>query len=109
MNAHIILALFALYVATITLAQVLYGYQDNLLALIRRTWGRTLGLGLYFAVHVALPVMVFVLCLGWGVSQHNEQAITQLKPLPFKLDIKATPDLYLHEPLTYPPALFLAA
>ena len=66
MNAHMVFGFFALYVAAISLYQVLVGRQDALLLLLRRFWGRTRGHSLYFVVNVALPMMICVLCLGWG-------------------------------------------
>ena len=74
MNPHMILGLFALYVAITSLVQVLAGNQDKLLAALRRVWGRSIGLALYFMVHVTLPLLVCVLCLGWGVSRFAETA-----------------------------------
>jgi hypothetical protein len=71
MNSHIILGLFALYAAAISLYLVLSGRQDDVLALLRRFWGRTLGHSLYFLANVALPLLVCVLCLGWGVRQYD--------------------------------------
>ena len=71
MNGHIVFGLFALYVAAISLYLVLSGKQDALLALLRRFWGRTLGHSFYFIANVALPVLICVLSLGWGVRQYD--------------------------------------
>ena len=71
MNEHITFGLFALYVACVSLVLVLIGQQDNLLLLLRRIWGRTLGHSLYFCVRVALPMLVCVFCLGWGIRHYD--------------------------------------
>ncbi|MEJ2519953.1 MAG: hypothetical protein P8Y91_06370 [Desulfuromonadales bacterium] len=47
MNTDIVIGLFALYVALVSLVLVLTGRQETLLALLRRVWGRTLGHSLY--------------------------------------------------------------
>jgi len=115
-NPHLILGLFALYVAVASLVQVLAGKQDTLLAKVRQTWGRTLGLGLYFLVHVTLPVLVCVLCLGWGVSRFGEPPestfMQDAQLLLRDWEIPVAPDLFT--PKTYPepshlPAIMLAA
>jgi hypothetical protein len=79
---------FALYVAAISLYQVLVGRQDAVLSLLRRFWGRTRGHSLYFVVNVALPMMICVLCLGWGVRHYDAgPALDDLnRPLQLNLD-----------------------
>ena len=71
MNAHIVFGLFALYVATTSLYMVLSGRQDAVLANLRRLWGRTVGHTLYFVAKVALPMLICVFCLGWGVRHYD--------------------------------------
>ena len=71
MNAHIVFGLFALYVAVTSLYMVLSGRQDIVLANLRRLWGRTLGHSLYFCARVALPILICVFCLGWGVRHYD--------------------------------------
>jgi hypothetical protein len=72
MNTYIIVGLFALAVATLSLAQVLIGYQDELLANLRRLWGRRVGHSLFFIANVAVPLLICVVCLGWGIRQFDE-------------------------------------
>lgn len=71
MNAHIVFGLFAFYVAAMYLWLVLSGRQESVLALLRQIWGRTLGHFLYFATRVALPILLCVVCLGWGIRQYD--------------------------------------
>ena len=89
MNAHLILGLFALYVVAVTLCRVLSGSDESRLSLVRRIWGRTRGLGLYFAVHVALPLLVGVLCMGQGVARYTPAETSLSAPAPhiFSLDL----------------------
>ena len=71
MNSYMVLGLFAMYVASISLVQVLCGQQDALLAFLRRCWGRRIGHSLYFFSHVALPLLICVLALGWGIRHYE--------------------------------------
>lgn len=87
MNAHLILGFFAFYVVAVTLYRVLAGSDDSRLELVRRIWGRTRGLGLYFSVNVALPLLVGVLCLGQGVANFGMTAPGLHPPA-------SSPDLY---------------
>lgn len=87
MNAHIVFGLFALYVAGISLCLVLVGKQDAILALLRRFWGRTLGHSLYFIARVALPMLICVLCLGWGVRRYDAAVLHDLDA-PLQLNVE---------------------
>jgi hypothetical protein len=71
MNESIVFGLFALYVAFISLYLVLAGRQDSLLEMLRVFWGRPIGRASYFVVNVALPLVICVVCLGWGVRQYD--------------------------------------
>ena len=71
MNAHIVFGLFALYVAAASLYMVLSGRQDAVLSNLRRLWGRTVGHSIYFVAKVALPMLICVFCLGWGVRHYD--------------------------------------
>lgn len=75
MNVQIILGLFALYVAFVSLVLVLIGHQDTLLSLLRRFWGRTIGHLLYFSFRVALPMIICIFCLGWGVKHYDAKLV----------------------------------
>ncbi len=77
MNAHIVFGLFALYVAVTSLYLVLTGRQDAVLELLRRFWGRTVGHSLYFIARVAVPMLICVLCLGWGVRNYDASIAMQ--------------------------------
>lgn len=88
MNTHIILGLFALYVAAVSLCMVLIGQQEPLLALLRRFWGRTLGHALYFFSRVALPLLICVLCLGWGVRHYESGISFDRLEAPLQLNLK---------------------
>jgi hypothetical protein len=87
MNAHIVFGLFALYVALISLCLVLVGQQDSILALMRYLWGRSRGYALYFLANVALPLLVCILCLGWGVSRYDGQLASDSSSLQLQLNV----------------------
>ena len=93
MNGSIVFGLFALYVAVISLYTVLVGQQDALLAFLRRCWGRSRGHSLYFLVHVVLPMLVAVLCLGWGVRQYDASIAFESLACPVHLNVEAFRDL----------------
>lgn len=81
MNAHIVFGLFALYVAVTSLYMVLSGRHDSVLETLRRFWGRTIGHLLYFVARVAVPILICVFCLGWGVRNYDaELAANSFKP-----------------------------
>lgn len=89
MNSHIILGLFALYVGIMSLLLVLSGREDALLARLRSLWGRTCGHAIYFAGHVALPLLVCVVCLGWGVRHYNPSLAGTYAHPPLRLNLEA--------------------
>lgn len=95
MNAHLVFGFFALYVAIISLWLVLSGQQDAILAFLRRCWGRTLGYGLFFLVHFALPMLVCVFCLGWGVRQYDPEGAMDTIASPLQLNLDAYRDVLL--------------
>jgi hypothetical protein len=95
MNAHIVFGLFALYVAAISLYLVLVGQQEAVLAMLRRFWGRTLGHSLYFITRVALPMLVCILCLGWGVRQYDATIAFNTSIAPLQLNVEYYRDLRL--------------
>jgi len=107
MNAPIVFGLFALYVASISLYLVLAGRQDALLSMLRCVWGRTLGHAFYFLANVAFPLVLCVVCLGWGVRQYDPQpASRDLDSLPqlnmesyreLRLLLKSEPSSETHE------------
>lgn len=95
MNTPIVFGLFALYVASISLYLVLAGHQDALLGRLRGCWGRTLGHAFYFLANVAVPLVLCVVCLGWGVRQYDPQhASRDLDPFP-QLNVESYRDLRL--------------
>lgn len=95
MNAPIVFGLFSLYVASVSLYLVLAGRQDVLLGVLRRFWGRTLGHAFYFLANVAFPLVLCVICLGWGVRQYDPQhASLDLDPFP-QLNVESYRDLRL--------------
>lgn len=89
MNEHITFGLFALYVAFVSLVLVLLGQQDNLLLLLRRFWGRTIGHSLYFCLRVALPLLVCVFCLSWGIRHYDAAVAFKGNTKPLHLDVEA--------------------
>lgn len=95
MNAHIVFGLFAFYVAAVSLWLVLSGQQDGLLALLRQFWGRALGHSLYFITRVALPVLLCVICLGWGIRKYDPSIAFRNPDTPLQLNVKYYRDLIL--------------
>jgi len=95
MNAHIVFGLFALYVALISLSMVLVGQQDSILALLRFLWGRTRGYALYFVANVALPLLVCILCLGWGISRYDARIASDTASLELQLNVERDRDYRL--------------
>lgn len=95
MNPHIVLGLFALYVAAVSLYLVLSGRHDALLALLRRFWGRSLGHTLYFLSRIAMPMLVFILCLGWGVSHFKASVAALDSDSPLQLNVEYYRELKL--------------
>ena len=101
-NAHIVFGLFALYVAAISLWMVLSGHQEPLLALLRQLWGRTVGHALYFVARVALPVLICIVFLGWGVRQYDATVAFHDSDPPLQLNVEYYRDLRLMLPLDKP-------
>ena len=95
MNAHIVFGLFALYVAVISLCLVLAGRQDAVLALLRCFWGRTRGYSLYFVANVALPLLICILCLGWGVRHYDAGISFARLTHPLHLNVESYRNLML--------------
>ena len=93
MNGHMVFGLFALYVAAISLYLVLSGRQDTLLALLRGFWGRPLGHSFYFIANVALPVVICVLSLGWGVRQYDPKLATNGFETSLRLNVDSYRDI----------------
>ncbi len=93
MNASIVFGLFALYVASISLYLVLSGRQDSLLEKLRRFWGRTLGHAFYFIAYVGLPLVLCVICLGWGVRQYDPALVTYDVHSSLRLNVESYRDL----------------
>ncbi len=93
MNAHIVFGLFAFYVAAVSLLLVLAGRQDTLLASLRQLWGRTLGHALYFVARVALPTLICVVFLGWGVRQYDATVAFHNFDAPLQLNVEYYRDL----------------
>lgn len=92
MNGHIVLGLFALYVAFISLWQVLSGRQDDLLLRLRRFWGRRVGHSLYFLFNVATPLIICALSLGWGVRTYDAETVIAALHEPHHLRLQINPD-----------------
>ena len=81
--------------AAISLWMVLAGQQDTVLALLRQFWGRTIGHALYFVVRVALPTLICIVCLGWGVRQYDATIAFHHSDPPPQLNVEYYRDLRL--------------
>ena len=93
MNAHIVFGLFALYVAVTSLYMVLSGHQDAVLENLRRIWGRTIGHSIYFGARVAVPMLICVFCLGWGVRTYDASLIVSYSEPRLHLNVESYRDL----------------
>lgn len=95
MNEYLTFGLFALYVAFVSLLLVLMGRQDNLLLMLRRFWGRSLGHSLYFCARVAVPLAICVLCMGWGIRHYDASLALKDHSKPLHLDVQSYRELVI--------------
>ena len=71
MNGSFVLGLFALYVVGVSLCGILSGSSDDCLAMVRRHWGRVQGLIFFFCLQVALPMLIGIVFVSWGIANIN--------------------------------------
>ena len=71
MNSSFVLGLFALYVVGVSLCGILSGSSDDCLAMVRKHWGRMQGLIFFFCLQVALPMLIGIVFVSWGIANIN--------------------------------------
>ncbi|RMF45000.1 MAG: hypothetical protein D6751_08060 [Deltaproteobacteria bacterium] len=67
MNRVLLMGVFALALALVTLWRVLREREDARLVRLNRAWGRRAGLAIFFVFHVGLPVLFGILFLSQGI------------------------------------------
>lgn len=83
MNTYMAMGLFAFAVALISLLRLTAGHDVFRVRLMKRCFGRKLGLSLYFIANVATPLVVGLLFFCGGIS--SEEAVPSIivdNPLP---------------------------
>jgi len=68
MEHHVALGVFAMYAMIVTLVRLLFYVELPRLRSLKRIWGRTRGVLIYFATDVLLPLVLGVLFLARGLS-----------------------------------------
>jgi len=68
MNTYMAMGLFAFFVAVISLLRLTAEHDVFRVRLMKRSFGRKLGLSLYFITNVATPIVVGLLFFCGGIS-----------------------------------------
>ena len=64
MNSYLVMGLFALYVVAVSLGRYLREDEFFRLTAMKRLWGRSRGLIMYFVSHVALPMVLGIVFIA---------------------------------------------
>jgi len=68
MEHHVALGVFAIYAMSVTLMRLLLFIELPRVRTLKRVWGRTRGVMIYFVTDVLLPLILGVLFLARGLS-----------------------------------------
>ena len=60
---------------------------------MRQIWGRTIGHALFFVGRVALPLLICIISLGWGVRQYDATIAFHSFEAPLQLNVEYYRDL----------------
>jgi hypothetical protein len=74
MNSCLVMGLFALYVVAVSLGRYLREEEFFRLTAMKRLWGRSRGLVMYFVSHVALPMVLGIVFIAQAVVQDGSKA-----------------------------------
>ncbi|HKL25941.1 MAG TPA: hypothetical protein VJ910_06915 [Desulfuromonadales bacterium] len=112
MNGSLVLGCFALYVVGVSLFGILSGTSDDCLARVRRSCGRVRGLALYFCLQVAMPMLIGIVFLSWGIADFNLSAASSPKhstpgAAVFKIDWQAIQQIREAAEEAAPPEVYL--
>lgn len=67
MKTYLVMGLFALYVVAISLGRYLREEEFFRLTAMKRIWGRSRGLAIYFVSNVALPLVLGIIFISQAV------------------------------------------
>jgi len=68
MEHHVALGVFAIYAMTVTLIRLLFYVELPRVRTLKRVWGRTRGVMIYFVTDVVLPLALGIMFLARGLS-----------------------------------------
>ena len=68
MEHHVALGLFAIYAMAVTLIRLLFYIELPRVRTLKRVWGRTRGVMIYFITDVVLPLTLGIMFLARGLS-----------------------------------------
>ena len=68
MEHHVALGLFAIYAMLVTLVRLLFYIELPRVRTLKRVWGRTRGVMIYFITDVVLPLALGIMFLARGFS-----------------------------------------
>ncbi|PLY02401.1 MAG: hypothetical protein C0624_08585 [Desulfuromonas sp.] len=68
MEHHVALGVFAIYAMLVTMFRLLFFIELPRLRTLKRVWGRTHGVMIYFITDVVLPLALGIMFLARGLS-----------------------------------------
>jgi len=68
MEHHVALGVFAIYAMLVTLVRLLFYIELPRVRTLKRVWGRTRGVTIYFITDVVLPLALGIMFLARGFS-----------------------------------------
>jgi len=68
MDHYVALGVFAMYAMSVTLFRLLFYIELPRVRTLKRVWGRTRGVAIYFVTDVLLPLALGIMFLARGLS-----------------------------------------
>ena len=68
MDGHVAMGVFAIYSMLVTLVRLLHQVDVPRCTMMKRAWGRSRGLVVYFITDVAIPFMFGIIFLARGLA-----------------------------------------